>query len=325
MSKALSFRRSIPWLVLFVFAGLAAFWYFHKPVDELPGLTYGNGRLEATEVDVATKLAGRLLSVEAKEGDDVQHGQLVATLEMATLKAQLRALKAQAQQARENANAVRASVASAESQRHLAQLTQNRTATLLRRNVVSKNQQDQSYSALQVAQAALNATRSQVEEADAAVAAADANIEALTSTLQDTQLTAPIAGRVLYRLAEPGEVLAAGSKVVTLLDLNDVTMSVYLPAAEAGQIMLGSPTKIMLDALPDPIPANVIFVAPRAQFTPKEVETRNEREKLMFRVKVRIEPAWLAAHASQAKPGMPGIVFMKIDSGAEWPTVFPPR
>ena len=320
-------RRSLPWIVLSLLCASAAvgYWYYHR-AEELPtGLEYGNGRLEATEIDIATKLAGRLDSVTVHEGDDVQRGQLVATLTLEELQAQLRGAQAQAQQARENAKAVRASVVSAESQQHLAQLTHNRTAKLMSKNFVSKDQLDQTQSALQVAQAALNVARNQIQEADAAVAAADANVDALRSTLLDARLTAPIAGRILYRLAEPGEVLAAGGKVLTLLDLNDVTMSVYLPAAEAGKITLGSSAKIMLDALPDPVPAKVVFVSPRAQFTPKEVETRNEREKLMFRVKVKVEPSWLAAHAAQAKPGMPGVVYLQTDANVKWPAVFPVR
>ncbi|MDD2842855.1 MAG: HlyD family efflux transporter periplasmic adaptor subunit [Tolumonas sp.] len=321
------FHRSLTWILLCLLGASAAagYWYYHR-AEALPaGLVYGNGRLEATEIDIATKLAGRLDFVTVHEGDDVQRGQLVATLTADELQAQLRGAQAQAQQARENAKAVRASVASAESQQYLAQLTHNRTAKLMSKNVVSKDQLDQTQSALQVAQAALNVVRNQIKEADAAVAAADANVEALSSTLQDSRLTAPIAGRILYRLAEPGEVLAAGGKVVTLLDLNDVTMSVYLPAADAGKITLGSSAKIMLDALPDPVPAKVVFVSPRAQFTPKEVETRNEREKLMFRIKVKVEPSWLAAHAAQAKPGMPGVVYLQTDTNAKWPAIFPVR
>lgn len=327
MSSPSFFRRSLPWILLCLLGASAAsgYWYYHRS-EKLPaGLVYGNGRLEATEIDIATKLAGRLDSVTVHEGDDVQRGQLVATLTLEELQAQLRGAQAQAQQARENAKAVRASVASAESQQHLAQLTHNRTAKLINKNFVSKDQLDQTQSALQVAQAALNVVRNQIQEADAAIAAADANVDALSSTLKETRLTAPITGRILYRLAEPGEVLAAGGKVVTLLDLNDVTMSVYLPAADTGKITLGSSSKIILDALLDPVPAKVVFVSPRAQFTPKEVETRNEREKLMFRIKVKVEPSWLAAHAAQAKPGMPGVVYLQTDANAKWPAVFPVR
>ena len=107
-------------------------------------------------------------------------------------------------------------------------------------------------------------------------------------------LKSPIAGRVLYRLAEPGEVLAAGGKVLTVLELTDVYMTIFLPTALAGRIAVGSEARIVLDAVPQyVIPATISFVAARAQFTPKDVETRTEREKLMFRIKVRIDPELL--------------------------------
>ncbi len=318
-------RRSLFFLLLCFLAGSAAYWYYQQPTATYSDLVYGNGRLEATEVDVATKIAGRLSSIEVQEGDDLQVKQKIAEIEATELQAQLRAAEAQVQQALESTQEAIAGVASAESQYNLARITLTRSDKLMSKNFISKDQLDQDRSALQVAQAGLNAARTRVKAANAAVATAKANAEVLQSTLQDTVLTAPIAGRVLYRLAEPGEVLAAGGKVVTLLDLNDVTMSVYLAAAEAGQVTLGAPARIMLDALADPVPAKVVYVAPRAQFTPKEVETRNEREKLMFRIKVRVDPAWLATHATLAKPGMPGVAYIKLSADTDWPAQLPVR
>lgn len=257
-------RRSLFFFLLCILAGSAAYWYYQQPTATYSDLVYGNGRLEATEVDVATKIAGRLSSIEVQEGDDLQVKQKIAEIEATELQAQLRAAEAQVQQALENTQEVIAGVASAESQYNLARITLARSDKLMSKNFISKDQLDQDRSALQVAQAGLTAARTRVKAANAAVATAKANAEVLQSTLQDTTLTAPIAGRVLYRLAEPGEVLAAGGKVVTLLDLNDVTMSVYLSAAEAGQVTLGAPAHIMLDALADPVPAKVVYVAPRS-------------------------------------------------------------
>ncbi len=324
--SAFSFsRRSLFFLLLCILAGSAAYWYYQQPTATYSDLVYGNGRLEATEVDVATKIAGRLASIDVQEGDDLQIKQKIAEIEATELKAQLRAAEAQVQQSLESTQEVITGVASAESQYNLARITLERSNKLMSKNFISKDQLDQDRSALQVAQAGLAAARMRVKVIKAVVAAARANADVLQITLQDTVLIAPIAGRVLYRLAEPGEVLAAGGKVVTLLDMNDVTMSVYLSAAEAGQVVLGAPARIMLDALADPVPAKVVYVAPRAQFTPKEVETRNEREKLMFRVKVRVDPAWLATHATLAKPGMPGVAYIKLSADTDWPAQLPVR
>jgi HlyD family secretion protein len=170
------------------------------------------------------------------------------------------------------------------------------------------------------AEAALAAARIDVDYREAAIAAAAARIERIRTDIGDSTLIAPIRGRVLYRLAEPGEVLAAGGKVVTVLELSDVYMTIYLPTEEAGRTVIGAEGRIVLDAAPYlVIPAAVSFVAPRAQFTPKEVETRAEREKLMFRVKVRIDPELLARNVEKVKTGLPGVAYVRLDASAEWP------
>lgn len=325
MNVCLFSRHGFFFLLLCILAGSAAYWYYQQPTATYSDLVYGNGRLEATEVDVATKIAGRLASVDVQEGDDLQVKQKIAEIEATELKAQLRAAEAQIIQAQQSKQEALAGVASAQSQYNLAKVTLERSEKLMSKNFISKDQRDQVRSTLQVAKANFSAAQIRVSVAEAAEAAANASADVIRSTLQDTTLTAPITGRVLYRLAEPGEVLAAGSKVVTLLDLSDVYMSVYLSAAESGQVMLGTPARIMLDALPEPIPAKVVYVAPRAQFTPKEVETRNEREKLMFRIKVRVDPDWLLAHAALAKPGMPGVAYIKLSADTEWPAQLPVR
>jgi HlyD family secretion protein len=295
-------------------------WQFGRPAGLPPGIAAGNGRLEATEVDVATKVAGRLAAVPAREGDDVARGQTVAELDADDLKARLRAAEAQVRQARAAAAESRAGLASAASQRKLADVTLKRSEELVKKGFVTGGKLDEDRSRLQTAEAAVAAAQSRIGEALSAVAAAEAQADVLRVSLNDTNLRAPLAGRVLYRLAQPGEVLAAGGKVLTLLDMDDVFMSIYLPAAEAGRLALGDEARIALDALADrPLPARVVFVAPRAQFTPKEVETRNEREKLMFRVKLKVDPNWLREHAELAKPGMPGVAYVRTAPDAAWP------
>jgi HlyD family secretion protein len=172
----------------------------------------------------------------------------------------------------------------------------------------------------QAAVAALASARIDVDYREAVIAAAAAHAERIKADIADSTLTSPIRGRVLYRLAEPGEVLAAGGKVVTVLELSDVYMTIFLPTEDAGRAVIGSEGRIVLDAVPHlVIPAAVSFVAPRAQFTPKEVETRTEREKLMFRVKVRIDPELLARHADRVRTGLPRVAYVRLDARAEWP------
>ncbi len=312
-------RRALPLGLAATLLLGGALAYRLRPPPLPPGLAQGNGRLEAIEVDVATKVAGRLAEVNAREGDSVPINAVLARLDAEDLAAQLQAAEAQTRQAREAIREARSGVGSAASQKRLAQATLNRTQQLVLKGYITGDKLDRDQSGLQTAEAALAAAQTRVAEAEAAVEASKARAEALRVTLRDTALKAPIAGRVLYRLAEPGEVLAAGGKVLTLLDMNDVYLTLYLPAAEAGKVALGDEARIVLDALAAPIPARVSFVAPKAQFTPKEVETRNEREKLMFRVKLRVEPEWLARNADLAKPGMPGQGYVRTAPDAAWP------
>jgi HlyD family secretion protein len=103
-------------------------------------------------------------------------------------------------------------------------------------------------------------------------------------------------------------------------------MDIFLPTAGAGRTRVGDDARIVLDALPDtPIPARVSFVAAKAQFTPKAVETRSERDKLMFRVKVRVDPDLLRAHATEVRTGLPGVAYVRLDPAVAWPAALQGR
>jgi HlyD family secretion protein len=168
--------------------------------------------------------------------------------------------------------------------------------------------------------AAITTAGSQVIEAQSSVAAARARIEGIRSNIADSQLKAPRDGRVQYRVAQPGEVLAAGGKVLNLVDLSDVSMTFFLPTDQAGRARIGADVHLVLDAAPRlVIPARVTFVADVAQFTPKTVETAVERQKLMFRIKARIDPALLKRHIRSVKTGLPGMAYVQLDPRAPWP------
>ncbi|PKO38663.1 MAG: efflux transporter periplasmic adaptor subunit [Betaproteobacteria bacterium HGW-Betaproteobacteria-6] len=318
-------RSSLGKILLFtLFFGLTAaigfYLYLQRPAGLPAGFASGNGRLEATEVDVATKIAGRLAELGPHEGDYVEAGAVVARLDADDLRAQLQAAEAQIRQAQRAVDQSRAGVRKSQSEVSLAGKTLKRSEELVGRGFISRNKLDADQTGMAGAVAGMAQAQGKVGEADAGVAAAEAKAESLRVTLADTSLKAPIAGRVLYRLAEPGEVLAAGGKALTLVNLSDMFMAIYLPTDKAGLVALNSEARIVLDALPGQvIPATVSFVAPKAQFTPREVETRTEREKLMFRLKVKPDAAWLAAHRDLAKGGMPGVAYVRVDAHAAWP------
>jgi HlyD family secretion protein len=170
------------------------------------------------------------------------------------------------------------------------------------------------------AQAAVKAAEAQVNSARSGVDASEATIARVEADIQDSLLKSPRDGRVQYRVAQPGEVLAGGGKVLNLVDLGDVYMTFFLPETAVGKLALGSDVHIVLDAAPQyVIPAKVSYVASTAQFTPKTVETASERQKLMFRVKAQIGRELLKKNLKLVKTGLPGMAWLKLDSQAKWP------
>ena len=170
------------------------------------------------------------------------------------------------------------------------------------------------------AEAAITTARSELLEADSRIEAVAATIERLQADIDDTVLRAPTDGRIQYRIAQPGEVVGNGGRVLNLVDLSDVHMTFFLPTADAGKLAMGSEARLVFDAAPDlVIPARISFVADVAQFTPKTVETASERQKLMFRVKARIDPDLLRRHMRHVKTGLPGMAYVRVDAQAEWP------
>jgi HlyD family secretion protein len=300
---------------------LAVLAWHHLQEPRLPeGIASGNGRLEATQVDITTKLAGRLAEVRVKEGEDVKAGLVLARMDVRELEADLRQAQAQVIQAQKQRIAAAAVIAQRKSEVTLAEKNLVRSRELYENRNIPIEQLQRSETAVQTAQAALSAADAELELAAAAIDAAQAHVESVHTRIEDSALKTPIAGRVLYRLAEPGEVLPAGGKVLTVLDLTDASMTIFLPTLEAGRLRIGDEARIVLDAISEyTIPATVSFVSPEAQFTPKEVETRTEREKLMFRVKVQIDPALLAKHSAIMKTGVPGEAYVRLGADVAWP------
>ena len=170
------------------------------------------------------------------------------------------------------------------------------------------------------AEAALETVRVDVDLREAAIHAASARIDRVTTDITDSTLKSPVLGRVQVKVADPGEVLSAGGRVLNVIDLTDVYMTFFLPTATTGQVTLGAEVRLVLDAAPDlVIPARVTFVSDVAQFTPKTVETKIEREKLMFRIKAHLPAELLKQHIRMVKTGLPGIAYVRLDPNAKWP------
>lgn len=334
----------------------AAYFAWNASRDSSPGAGFvqGNGRIEATEIDIATKLPGRLAEVLAAEGDFVQAGTALARMDVAALQAQRSeavARHAQAQHGVATAHAqvalresdlraTQAQVTLRESELDAAQRRLARSTELARDGASSQQELDDdrarqrsaqagvtaSKAQVDAARAAIQAARTQVTGAEAQVAAAQASIERIDADLHDATLTAPRDGRVQFRIAQEGEVLGAGGRVLNLVDLSDVYMTFFLPETAAGRVAIGSEARIILDAAPHiVIPATISFVSATAQFTPKTVETASERQKLMFRVRAQIDRELLARHLQQVKTGLPGVTWVKLDASTPWPATLQPN
>ncbi len=336
-------------LAVVVLAVAAYFAWSKLTAEGLPsGFAASNGRIEAVEIDISTKTAGRLQDIMVREGDFVKAGQVLAQMDTAQLEARKRQAEAQLRRAKIAIDTAHSLVAQREAEKtsalavveqRKAQLdsaskTNARSKQLLTGNAVSQQIVDDSEAAEQSARAtlasaqaslaasdaAINAAKAQIVDAEAAVDAAQADIESIETDIADATLKSPRDGRVQYRIAQPGEVLSAGGRVLNLVDLGDVYMTFFLPTSEAGRTSMGSDVRLILDAAPQyTIPAKVSFVADVAQFTPKTVETEEERQKLTFRVRAQIPQALLQKYIQYVKTGLPGMAYVRLDPEAAWP------
>ncbi|WP_299694925.1 HlyD family efflux transporter periplasmic adaptor subunit [uncultured Tateyamaria sp.] len=307
-------------VVVLLIGGGAAYFFATDNVKDLPeGFVQGNGRLEAEQVEIAPTLAGRVARVMVAEGSLVNTGDVLVEMDTDELAAALDRAKAEVALARQGKAEAEAVVLQRQSEERRAKQELGRARALLAGQNISEAIFEDRETAHQVASAVLGAATARVATADSQITAAEADERRIASQLEDSTLVAPMQGRILYRLAEPGEVVGAGEPILTLLSLENVYMEVFLPAREAGLLPIGSEARIVLDALPDfAIPANVSFVSPEAQFTPKQVETLSEREQLMFRVRVRIPADLVAGRIEHVKTGLRGYSVIRLLPDATW-------
>ena len=337
-------------LLALVVIGVVAYfaWGYLRPAKLPAGFASSNGRIEATEIDVATKLAGRILDELVDEGNLVTAGQVVAHMDIESLEAQRREAVAKHAMAKAAVETARSTLAQRESEKaaneavvaqreadfDLATKKYARAQRLIATNSLSQEEFDTERSAFYSSKAAVATAKANVAAAEAAISTAkaliiaaqatvaesQATIERVQADINDSTLKAPRSGRVQYRVSQPGEVLSAGGKVLNMIDLNDVYMTFFLPTDWAGRVQVGAEVHLVLDSAPQfVIPAKATFVADVAQFTPKTVETAEERQKLTFRIKAHIPPELLKKYIRDVKTGLPGVAYVQLDPQAEWP------
>lgn len=308
----------------------------------------GNGRIEATEINISPRISQQIKEILVDEGDYVKKGQVLVYMDTDSLEAQLKEAQGKLLQVRsdvatneskhiqkksEKASA-EAVLKQREAELEVAEKRMARSTKLVKEGATSQQTADDDVATYKSASAAKNAAEAQVEAADAAIktaqseiAAAQASVKAYEGTadriqtdIKDSALKTPRDGRVQYRVAQAGEVIAAGNPVVNLIDLSDVYMTFFLPTFYAGKVSIGEEARIILDAAPHHvIPAYISYISDVAQFTPKSVETATEREKLMFRIKAKIPKEFLEKHITMVKTGLPGVAYVRLDPNKPWP------
>jgi HlyD family secretion protein len=302
-------------------AGGGAWYWWQQQLHALPpGIAKANGRLEAEQVEIATKYQGRIAVVLAKEGDLVDVGQILARMDTSELDAQLLEAKAKVVKAEHEKTEAEAVIVERQSEVTFAGQQLQRYTILSQQKIVSEQRLNQAQNEMRTARAAHDTAVANLNAAKASILAGQAAVANLQAQINDATLVAPKRGRIQYKLAQPGEVLPPGGRVFTLLDLSDVYLTIFVPASVAGPLAIGDEARVVLDPLPGYVfPAMITFVATEAQFTPKTVETPEEREKLMFRVKLTIDPALRKRYENQVKTGIRGVGFVRASRNVAWP------
>ncbi|HOW87668.1 MAG TPA: efflux RND transporter periplasmic adaptor subunit [Candidatus Omnitrophota bacterium] len=324
MPKMIS-KSLLKWLVFLAAIGAIAFFsyqYWKEQQSTLPkGIVSGNGRIEAKLVDAVAKDALRVKEILVDEGDLVKPGEVLVRLDTATFDAQLAEATLRVASAEERVASANFAVVKQKSLVENAQIEYDRDLKLVKENAIAQRELDTRTTQLATAKAALSEEEAKLATAKAEVEVAKASVATIQTHIDDATLKSPVLGRVLYRLAEPGEMLAAGGKALTLVNLEDVYMEIYLPSEEAAGLKVGTDARITVDFAPGrAAPGYVSFVSPEAQFTPKQVETKSERDKLMFRVKIQVPKELVSAHVDRVKTGIRGVGYVKIKDSAVWPS-----
>ena len=342
-------KKILLWAVLVV-ALCGAFWLYNvianrKPYDT-EKFVMGNGRIEATEVTISAKLAGRIEKIYIEEGDLVTNGQKLVEMQTDEIRADLLKAKAALAEAEAKVKEAESAISVKEAEAEAAKGTVAEKQSQLR-GVENKERRFKSTTAgalpvteiedaetmvqahkaqLMSAEASAQKAVAEVESAKRRLEVAKANVEAQKAAisrievdLDDSTIVARHDGRIQYRIAQLGEMVGSGAGILNLVDLTDVYMTIFIPEKLVGRIAQGAECRIVLDAGQQPIPATISYVSSIAQFTPKTVETEVEREKLMFRVRARIPADLLKKYIEYARTGLPGVAYVRLDPEAEWP------
>lgn len=303
-------------LIILLFAagagGWAWRWFSPPPLPE--GILEGHGRIEGTEIAVASKITGRITRMSVNEGDQVEKGAEIARLSADEIEARLAQATARAEGAERQVDQLSERVKTLAHHAAKVRIDHERNQLLFRQGAISKQQFDRSENALKEAEGALRATGALLSASQSESAATQALRREAEAAFSEMRITAPITGTVVTKVMEEGELALPGRTLVALIDLTRPYLRVYLPEREIGKIKLGDPARVYIDSFPNrPFEAEVTEVARKAEFTPKDVHMPDERVTLVYGVKLQIKNP-----QGFLKPGMPADALIKWKPEAPW-------
>ncbi|MEW6079305.1 MAG: HlyD family efflux transporter periplasmic adaptor subunit [Thermodesulfobacteriota bacterium] len=269
-----------------------------------PGFA-GSGTLEATEVNVSSLATGTVLEMTREEGQTVVAGDLLARIDVEKLTLQRAQVAAGLQEVAASRIAAEAAVAQARENFANTETRYKRTKELFAKGSATRQQFDDISTKLIVDRNQLAAAQSQGPLLDARQAQLEASLAVLDRQIADGTVTAPLAGEVVEKYVEPGEVVTAGEKIYKIADLKNFWLNIYLAETDLGAFPLGQAVTVRVDAVRTPLAGRITWTSPEAEFTPKNVQTRKARSELVYAVKVTLEE-----NRPELKIGMPAEVYL---------------
>ncbi|WP_439256630.1 HlyD family secretion protein [Lonepinella sp. BR2271] len=308
-------------LILIILLALAGGGYYYYQSQqskvEVSNLAASNGRLELKRIDLQSLYAGRVKTVAVEEGQYVHVNDLIAELASETSTSQVDQAKANKQKAQETIARAQADIQAAQQQQKVAQLELDNALKLRKDGLVSASEVARRQADRDAAVAKVKSATASLAEIQRNVEVAETQIAQATSVTDDMIIRTPYAGVIEYRFVDEGNVVAAGSRVASLLDPTDVSMYIFVPATDMAKVKVGDEARIVLDGVEAVFPAVVSQIATQSQFTPKSVETLAERTKFMFKIKLKVPADVATKYQGLLKGGMAGNGYVRLDN-SDW-------
>lgn len=318
-------KRTWLWTPILLVALAAASFFVYRwltPLELPAGLLYGGGRIEGTDVTVASEVLGRVIESKLVEGVTIRAGEWLVRLDDSDIKTQLARAQAEREAALRERERLQRDLRTAQHHLQTARTDDERYAALLREQTIPVQRRDQAANVLAEAQGRTDSLTAAMTQANARIEALDKTVQLAQSQLDKTTVVAPLTGTVLTKSIEIGELATPGRAIATLVDLTRVELKIYIPEKDIGKLSLGSEARVRTDAFADSyLTARVSRIDSQAQFTPRDIHMPDERVRLVFGVTLALDNP-----QGQLKPGMPADAWIRWSPAVTWPaTLVVPR